>query len=288
MGIFSLDPNTEVSSVAIKVRDFERMVGFYRYIIGLDVLSEENDMAIMGIGQQKRKIIGLIATPEGEEDSNTQTGLYHMALVFPEQEQLAAFVKHLMSKNYPIEGQSDHGYCKSIYINDPEGNRLEFSWDRPKETWPMREGKIDGVTKELDLPRILNKISGTFEKLPVETKIGHVHLNVLDLEKSYDFYVDSLGFCIKDDHFKNKHFLTVDDYHHQVALEESMPTMDMTVRDDDLGVDHITFKVQSIENLLELRDNLNENKQTFYFNKGKKIIGISDPSGIQLWFRVFK
>ncbi|MEG0550044.1 MAG: VOC family protein [Vagococcus sp.] len=289
MGSFSLDPKTKLASVALRVKDFDKMVGFYRHVVRLDLINEENDMAIMGIGEKRRKLVGLIATPEGKEDSNTRTGLYHMAFVFPTREDFALFMKHLILLNYPIEGKSDHGYSESVYINDPEGNRLEFSWDKPKEEWPLLEGKINGVTKELDIQKFLCRVEGEFESIPEETKVGHVHLSVLDLEESYRFYVDKLGFFMKDDDFAHTHFLTVNDYHHQIALNEWTPASQKSfAKETDLGVDHITFDLPNFESLLELKEHLTESGTEFYFNKGKKIIGISDPNGIQLWFIVLK
>ncbi|MFW7433141.1 VOC family protein [Vagococcus carniphilus] len=289
MGSFSLDPKTKLASVALKVRDFDRMVEFYRHVVGLNLINEENDMAIMGIGSKRKKLVGLIATPEGVEDSNTRTGLYHMTFVLPTRENLALFLKHLIILNYPIEGKSDHGYSESVYINDPEGNRLEFSWDKPKEEWPLLEGKINGVTKDLDIQKMLCRVKGTYSTIPEDTKVGHVHLSVLDLNESFKFYVDGLGFSIKDDDFAKTHFLTVNDYHHQIALNEWTPASQKSfARETDLGVDHITFDVATFEALLELKEQLESLEIEFYFNKGKKIIGVNDPNGIQLWFMVLK
>lgn len=285
MGSFSLDPKTNLSSIALKVKDLEKMINFYQRVIGMSAISEENDMAIMGIGSKRKKLIGLIATPDGKEDSNTRTGLYHMAFVLPTREDLALFMKHMMLMNYPIEGQSDHGYSESIYINDPEGNRLEFSWDKPKEKWPLLDGKINGVTKELNMQKFLCGVEGTYEMIPTETKVGHVHLSILDLDQSCEFYVSALGFSIKDDDFANTHFLTVNDYHHQIALNEWTPAIQTPlVKEADLGVDHITFNLPTFESLVLLKEHLEKLEIEFYFNKGKKIIGVNDPNGIQLWF----
>ncbi len=289
MGSFSLDPKTKLASVALKVRDFDRMVEFYRHVVGLDLISEENDMAIMGIGNKRKKLIGLIATPEGKEDSNTRTGLYHMAFVLPTREDLALILKHLIILNYPLEGKSDHGYSESVYINDPEGNRLEFSWDKPKEEWPLLEGKINGVTKNLDIQKMLTRVKGTYKTIPEETRIGHVHLSIMDLNESFSFYVNTLGFSEKDDNFAKTHFLTVNDYHHQIALNEWTPaTKKNYAKEKDLGVDHVTFNISTIEELVKLKEQLTSLDYDFYFNKGKKIIGLSDPNGIQLWFMVLK
>ena len=103
MGSFSLDQNTNLASVALKVKDLDKMIEFYRHVLGFHLINEENDMAIMGIGSERKKLLGLIREPEGKEGSNNLTGLYHVAFVLPTREEFALFIKHLMLTNYPIE-----------------------------------------------------------------------------------------------------------------------------------------------------------------------------------------
>lgn len=289
MGSFSLDQNTSLASVALKVKDLDKMIEFYRHVLGFHLINEENDMAIMGIGSKRKKLLGLIREPDGKEGSNTLTGLYHVAFVFPTREEFALFLKHLLIMDYPIEGKSDHGYAECIYLNDPEGNRVNIGWDKPKTEWPMDEGIISGVTKELDIQALLSKIDGDFEEVSEETKVGHVHLSVSNLEESYHFYKDILGFTLKSDDSSRTKFLSINNYHHQIAINEWTPASNQSiVQETDLGVDHVTFEIPTIEALIELKEQLKTNNIDFYFNKGKKIIGLNDPNGIQLWFMVLK
>lgn len=289
MGNFSLDKQTNLASVALKVRDLDKMIDFYRHVIGFHLINEENDMAIMGIGSKKQKLLGLIREPEGKEGSNTLTGLYHVAFVFPTREEFALFIKHLMLLDYPIEGQSDHGYSECVYVNDPEGNRINFGWDRPKKEWPLEDGKISGVTKELNIQSLLSRVEGEYQEVSDDTKIGHVHLSVTNLDESFDFYQNVLGFDSKNNDSVRTKFLSSNTYHHQIALNEWTPAAHKTiVKDTDLGVDHVTFDLPSIEALMALKEQLETTDSEFYFNKGKKIIGINDPNGIQLWFTVLK
>lgn len=54
MGSFSLDQNTNLASVALKVKDLDKMIEFYRHVLGFHLINEENDMAIMGIGSERK------------------------------------------------------------------------------------------------------------------------------------------------------------------------------------------------------------------------------------------
>lgn len=289
MASFSLSPETALSSVAIKVKDFDRMLSFYEQVVGFDILREENDMAILGNKEDKQKLLGIISTPDGKGEANNHSGLNHTSFVFPTRNDLARFMKHLIALNYPIEGESDHGYCESIYINDPESNRLEFSWDRPQSEWPLTNGFVKGVTKELNIQSFLSQVTGDYTGIPKGTKLGHVHLSVSDREDSHDFYRNHLGFMVRDHDFSSVEFLSVSDYHHQIAFNEWIPSTDhCMLKEDELGVDHITFTLPSMDDLMALKENLDELEYEFYFNKGKQIIGVNDPSGIELWFLVAK
>jgi len=56
------------------------------------------------------------------------------------------------------------------------------------------------------------------DALPSETRIGHVHLTVSDLERSLRFYRDVLGFHETGRLGDSAVFLAAGDYHHHIAL----------------------------------------------------------------------
>jgi catechol 2,3-dioxygenase len=54
--------------------------------------------------------------------------------------------------------------------------------------------------------------------IPADTKIGHVHLKVADLEKSLAFYRDLLGFEVTQYYGNSAVFLSSGGYHHHIGL----------------------------------------------------------------------
>lgn len=54
--------------------------------------------------------------------------------------------------------------------------------------------------------------------IPAETRIGHVHLKVSDLEKSLAFYVDLLGFELTQHYGDQAAFISAGGYHHHIGL----------------------------------------------------------------------
>jgi catechol 2,3-dioxygenase len=55
-------------------------------------------------------------------------------------------------------------------------------------------------------------------KIPGQTRIGHVHLKVADLERSLKFYRDILGFEVRQYYGSSAVFISAGGYHHHIGL----------------------------------------------------------------------
>lgn len=53
---------------------------------------------------------------------------------------------------------------------------------------------------------------------PPQTRIGHVHLKVADLQRSLAFYCDLLGFQLTTTYGKQAAFISAGGYHHHIGL----------------------------------------------------------------------
>lgn len=53
---------------------------------------------------------------------------------------------------------------------------------------------------------------------PTQTRIGHVHLKVSDLDRALEFYRDLLGFEVTTMYGENAAFLSAGGYHHHIGL----------------------------------------------------------------------
>ncbi|HKK47354.1 MAG TPA: VOC family protein [Balneolaceae bacterium] len=54
--------------------------------------------------------------------------------------------------------------------------------------------------------------------VPDQTRIGHIHLKVSDLQRSLDFYCGLLGFEITTTYGKSAAFISAGGYHHHIGL----------------------------------------------------------------------
>jgi len=55
-------------------------------------------------------------------------------------------------------------------------------------------------------------------KIPPQTRIGHVHLKVSNLQRSLDFYCGLLGFEIIQTYGSDAAFISAGGYHHHIGL----------------------------------------------------------------------
>jgi catechol 2,3-dioxygenase len=51
-----------------------------------------------------------------------------------------------------------------------------------------------------------------------ETRIGHIHLKVADLDRAIGFYSGVLGFQLTQRYGREAAFLSAGDYHHHIGL----------------------------------------------------------------------
>ncbi|MBC5991982.1 VOC family protein [Pontibacter cellulosilyticus] len=54
--------------------------------------------------------------------------------------------------------------------------------------------------------------------IPAQTRIGHVHLKVADLDRAMKFYCDLLGFELTTMYGKDAAFISAGGYHHHIGL----------------------------------------------------------------------
>ena len=54
--------------------------------------------------------------------------------------------------------------------------------------------------------------------IPSQSKIGHVHLKVADLQRALAFYCDLLGFELQTTYGSDAAFISAGGYHHHIGL----------------------------------------------------------------------
>ncbi|MDQ2942534.1 MAG: VOC family protein [Candidatus Dormibacteraeota bacterium] len=203
-----------LGSVELKVLDLEREVAFYERF-GLTRLSEADGTATLGAGDVP--LLRLRALPGGLERPRRTSGLYHFAILLPREEELGGFLKRTLEQQLPLTGTADHFVSQALYFDDPEGNGIEVYADRPRSEWQYPHGRLNIGTDHLDFERLLRIADKPAEKFSSGTVLGHMHLNVSDLDRSQAFY-ESLGMELMAEAGRVMRFLSWDGYHHHLGV----------------------------------------------------------------------
>ena len=142
----AIDPRVDIGHVHLKVADIERSVAFYCDVLGFEVMQRWGDSAAFISAGGYHHHIGLNTWESrgGSPPPAGTTGLYHVAIRYPDRRTLGDALLRVVEAGIRIDGASDHGVSEAIYLRDPDGNGLELYRDRPEEEWP-RAGDGRGV-----------------------------------------------------------------------------------------------------------------------------------------------
>jgi catechol 2,3-dioxygenase len=153
-----IDPRTDIGHVHLKVADLERAIGFYRDVLGFELMQRMGDQAAFLSAGGYHHHIGLNTweSAGGSPPPPGTTGLFHLAVRYPTRAALADALHRLVRAKVRIDGASDHGVSEAIYLRDPDQNGVELYRDRPQEEWPQTpEGEVAMFTAPLDLEALL-------------------------------------------------------------------------------------------------------------------------------------
>ena len=215
-----IDPTTSMGTVRLTVSDLSRSRSFYEQAIGLRA-SENDDGTLTLSVFGERPLIELRGDASAPPLNRGATGLYHLALLMPTRGDLAHALARVAQAQWPLDGASDHLVSEALYLSDPDGNGIEIYRDRPREEWREVDGQLQMSTLPLDLRSILSEIpgdSGIESMAPSGTRMGHVHLQVSDLDSSEAFYNGILGFDVMVRGYPGALFVSAGGYHHHIGL----------------------------------------------------------------------
>lgn len=155
-----IDPGVRIGHVHLKVADLDRALGFYCGVLGFKLTQRYGSQAAFVSAGGYHHHIGLNTweSLDGPPPPPRATGLYHLAILYPDRAQLADATKRVLKAGIELEGASDHGVSEAIYLRDPDGNGVELYWDRPREQWPRTSsGELAMFTRALDLDAFIRE-----------------------------------------------------------------------------------------------------------------------------------
>jgi len=252
-----LPADLTMGTVMLKVGDMKLMTDYYQRALGLDVVAEQDGG--LYLGRLKTPLVHLAPAPGLNIPGRGEAGLFHTALLFEDQSSLAATVASAAQyEPQAFVGSADHLVSEAFYFTDPEGNGIELYWDRPRSAWSW-EGK-NVVMDSLALPpqrylqeHLTHEAVGGQRDTGAE--VGHVHLQVGDVQSAHDFYVGTLGFEKTAGWHGQALFVSAGGYHHHMAMNV-WNSRGAGPRRDTLGLGEVLIEVTSGDDVGALADRL--------------------------------
>jgi catechol 2,3-dioxygenase len=149
-----IDARVSIGHVHLKVADLNRALDFYGDVLGFQLMQRMgSDAAFLSAGGYHHHLgLNTWESRDGAPPPAGSTGLYHVAIRYPDRRSLADAHRRLDRAGVHLDGAADHGVSEALYLRDPDGNGLELYWDRPSEQWPRTPaGDLAMYTIPLDL-----------------------------------------------------------------------------------------------------------------------------------------
>ncbi|WP_293695796.1 VOC family protein [uncultured Agrococcus sp.] len=276
---------TAMDAVTLHVGDLETMSDYYAKALALQPLEERTrDRSLHRVlGRGTTPLLKLVHTPGVPAVDPRQAGLFHTAFLFETQEELAATVYQAAQEpRSRFTGSSDHLVSEAFYFTDPEGNGIELYWDRPREQWDWTGNRVAMDTIYLDPNEYLRKHLTEDAVASVaqgDGTIGHVHLQVGDVETARSFYVDTLGFETTVSAYPGALFASAGGYHHHVAMN-TWNSGGVGPRAATLGLGDVAITVPGREDLDALTTRLRDGG--FQFADETSFVRLRDPWNTQV------
>jgi catechol 2,3-dioxygenase len=153
-----ISPGVRIGHVHLKVADLDRALAFYTGVLGFELMQRfGNQAAFISAGGYHHHIgLNTWESKGGAPPAPGTTGLYHLAIVYPDRAELADGLRRLIAAGVQLDGASDHGVSEALYLRDPDGNGVELYWDRPEAQWPRKaDGTISMRSDPLNLQNLL-------------------------------------------------------------------------------------------------------------------------------------
>ena len=125
--------------------------------------------------------------------------------------------------------------------------------------------------------------------IPAETRIGHVHLRVADLNRALEFYRDLLGFEVTMMYGNQAAFISAGGYHHHIGLNTWHSKGSPPASKTGVGLYHTAILYPTRKDLAIIYDRLRRAHYTF---TGASDHGVSealylddpDGNGVELYW----
>ena len=296
-----------IGSPVLRVKNIDRILRFYeerlglqmnrRYQVGDDDGGGDNLVCELSSKQKSmsnESILILHHDPNAKNAPLRSAGLYHFAIVVPDRKSLALTYLAIRNSGLQYDGFADHLVSESLYLRDPENNGIEIYRDRQASEWSHdNEGHINMDTLPLDLNSLVSELNKdekeTAKAFPTGARIGHMHIRVINLQRSIKFYHEKIGLDITSDWSSmGAAFLSAGGYHHHIGMNTWHSLNGQVHGNGETGLENFTIAIPDRTSFNTIESIINRHASSEQQTKQKTDRNqflIFDPDGIQIVFK---
>lgn len=271
---FRLPEDVYVKTVALRIKDVEKMVSFYKNVLGFVLKLEENNLSIFGSQEKNSRLLILEEVDSEDDQVDISDKTVCCSLLIPTEEEFGSLLRRITAHNYPISQSIQRKQRKSVFLEDPEGNELELSYQ-------ATAAQVKEATEILDIQPLIQKSNVLYSSLSAGVRFDRITLKVRDKLEHHSFYQNILGMTPEN---KLSDSLSMNDGHFWIRLDESVKDSSKKDSDESLGLDFFVLTLNHEAEMEQLKRHLEEQQQEFFVDKKLTILTIYDPGEIEWWF----
>ena len=158
---------TGLGHVGIYVRDLDRMVGFYRDVMGMQVTKQNWRAGAVFLSADPESVDHEIALMRGRPAADEAKLIQQISMRVASLDDLRAFRRRLVAEGYRIEGVVNHASAIGCYFFDPEGNRTEVFWVTGRPCWVPTANAIDIEQPDAAVLAEVDRVWNELRQVPV-------------------------------------------------------------------------------------------------------------------------
>ena len=158
---------TGLGHVGIYVRDLERMVAFYRDLLGMQVTKQNWRAGAVFLSADPESVDHEIALMRGRPAADEAKLIQQISMRVASLDDLRAFRRRLVAEGYRIEGVVNHASAIGCYFFDPGGNRTEVFWVTGRPCWVPTANAIDIEQPDAAVLAEVDRVWNELRQVPV-------------------------------------------------------------------------------------------------------------------------
>ncbi|MEI5995232.1 VOC family protein [Candidatus Enterococcus mansonii] len=182
---FKLSENVYIKTIAIRVKDVEKMVNFYKNVLGFVLKLEENNLSIFGSQEKNSRLLILEESETNDVQMEAQNQLIRFSLFIPTEEEFSSLLRRITTHHYPISNSEQKGRRRSVFLEDPEGNELEISY--------QYKGRCEQHDGSFDIQTLIKQSNVLYSNLSKDVRFDRMLLRVTDKKGHHYFYQKIIG-----------------------------------------------------------------------------------------------